>query len=811
MKQHDAKDTQLAGKRAAHLGILQAHMEASVSILDAELNYEFISDSTYEQLNLSPHELRVGDNLSKCHDLMTENGLLSKDAITQQNLSAARQLMQSKDGITDHARLVRLGNGDTHRFMRKALPSGQTLSIAQNVSELVQTQNALEKIMKLGQCGYWILDLKTRRYTLSSTLGNYFGADGVARVHSLGILSVVHPDDRAKYKAALAKVGPDNRLIDVTCRTTSYKGNIRWCQTIIEVVRDAAGKPIRMEAFVKDTTRQRRVSTELEQAKDEAIAASQAKSQFLANMSHEIRTPMNGILGMAELLAHSDIGEQQRDYVKVINNSASALLTIINDILDFSKIEAGAFEIDPMPFDLKSSIADVSALLQTRAQEKGLELIINYPSSLPHGFIGDAGRLRQVITNLIGNAVKFTKEGHITIDVNVTPMQDNLSICNVQVRDTGIGIPPEKMDRIFEKFTQADGSTTRVYGGTGLGLTISKHIVEIMGGRMHVSSTFGEGSTFGFRVPLPLDPNARDETFDSTNICGKRVLIIDDIAINRELFTAQMRAWDMEPDIAVDGVEALLKLRTSQANGTPYDLILLDYLMPGMNGQELAQLIHKMPDLVTVPTIMLSSCDQPVSSQELQTIGIDSYLVKPVRERRLFDTIVRSLSPTRRSQSAQPQDALSQNEVSPKMSDANPRPRQIKAEVLVAEDFELNQDVVRLMLADTPFSPVFAKDGEAAVKLFCAQPDRFPVVLMDVSMPVMDGFTATKLIRAFEAKHSRPAVPIIALTGHALKNDRQDCLNAGMDDYLTKPVKQIALIEMLEVHTGKAIALSKFA
>jgi PAS domain S-box-containing protein len=702
-------------------------------------------------------------------------------------------------GEQGHSRLVTLGDGSTHRFVRKALPCGKTVSIADNVSDLVEKDKLLDKALSLGEAGYWSLDIPTKTYTISKSLYAFFGADVGHKLEKHGIISVVHPEDRVKFKTALTNAPKTGNRFEVTCRAQTHKGGIRWSNVTGEIIRDAKGKAIRMEAFVKDVTRQRRQSADLEKAKDEAIAASQAKSEFLANMSHEIRTPMNGILGMAELLSNSAINERQREFVSVINSSASALLTIINDILDFSKIEAGAFEMDPVPFNLKSSINDVTSLLRAKAQEKDLELIINYPSDLPKNFIGDAGRLRQVITNLVGNAVKFTETGHITIDVDIQPSRD-MVVCTVDVKDTGIGISPEKMIRIFEKFTQADGSTTRVYGGTGLGLTISKHIVEMMGGRMRVESELGSGSSFGFRVPLPIDRDAKAEAFDSTLVTGRRVLIVDDIQVNRDLFTEQLGAWDMEAETADDGVEALTKIKAAQNEGRPYDLILLDFLMPGMNGQEFAKLVTQTASIDNPQIIMLSSCDQPVSTAALGRMGIDSYLIKPVRERRLFDTIVRVLS--------NPIDRFSPEIV----KKPEPKPAQpTKQEILVAEDFALNQDVVKLMLADTPFQPVFANNGEEAVNLYMQNPSRFPVILMDVSMPVMDGHEATRKIRAFETGNALKPVPVIALTGHALKNDREDCLKAGMDDYLTKPVKQGELVEKLETYTGKAINIRKTA
>lgn len=778
---------------AEYAKILAETLVSGVSILDEDMNYLFISDSVYSNVNITRDQLQPGDPLSKCHELMVANGLFTPSMLQAQNLSADDQIKRNKSGETSNSRLMTLGDGSTHRFVRKNLPCGKTVSIADNVSDLVEKEKLLDKALSLGDAGYWSLDIPTKTYTLSKSLYSFFGADVGHRLAKHGLISVIDPDDHAKFRAALTNAPKTDNRFEVTCRAQTQRGGVHWANISGEIIRDSKGKAIRMEAFVRNVTRQRKQSADLERAKDEAIAASQAKSEFLANMSHEIRTPMNGILGMAELLSNSEISERQHEFVSVINSSASALLTIINDILDFSKIEAGAFEMDPVPFDLKSSINDVTSLLRHNAQEKGLELIINYPSDLPKNFIGDAGRIRQVITNLLGNAVKFTETGHITIDVDIQPSRD-MVVCTLDVKDTGIGISPEKMSRIFEKFTQADGSTTRVYGGTGLGLTISKHIVEMMGGRMRVNSTLGEGSSFGFRVPLPIDKEAKSEAFDSSLVKDRRVLIVDDIQINRTVFTEQLRSWEMSTDTANDGVEALTKIKAAQDNGEPYDLILLDFLMPGMNGKEFARLVTETASVDSPQIIMLSSCDQPVNSSSLGRIGIDSYLVKPVRERRLFDTIVRVVSNPVERDAPDVVKAAAPTAMTSK-----------KSEILVAEDFALNQDVVKLMLAETPFLPIFANNGEEAIEIYINNPERFPLILMDVSMPDMDGHEATRAIRAYEGMNNLAAIPIIALTGHALKDDREACLTSGMNDYLTKPVKQGDLVEKLETYSGKAI------
>ncbi len=797
--QNSVNSTDPLVRNSEYLNILSHNLQSGISVIDADMNYLFISQAVYRNLGITEDDLQPGDPLSKCHDLMLENGLFTPEILEKQRLSSDEQIRRNEVGIEETARLITLGDGSTHRFFRKNLPCGRIISIADDVSELVEKEVLLDKALALGHAGYWSFDVATKSYTLSKSLHQFFGSETVKAIETHGIVSILHPDARASFKQVLSNAPKTGNKFESTDRIISKSNEEGWFTTSGEIIRDADGKAIRIQAFVKNVTRERLQAAELETAKDEAIAASRAKSEFLANMSHEIRTPMNGILGMAELLENSEINDRQREFVSVINNSASALLTIINDILDFSKIEAGAFEIDPMPFDLKSSLNDVTSLLRASAQSKDIELIINYPSDLPKGFIGDGGRLRQVITNLLGNAVKFTGKGHITIDVDVRPVRD-MAVCTIEVTDTGIGISPEKMTRIFDKFTQADGSTTRVYGGTGLGLTISKHIIEMMGGRMSVRSTLGEGSTFGFRVPLPLDANAKEEAYDLTLIGGKRVLIVDDIEINRNLFTEQLQSWGLQTDVALDGVDALAKIRGAQEQGRPYDLILLDFLMPGINGQEFAQLVSQTPTIETPQIIMLSSCDQPVSTPELADIGIDSYLIKPVRERRLFDTIVRVISNPviRQAKNVEPQTLRSEV----------PRASR-KQDILVAEDFELNQEVVKLMLADTAFRPIFAKNGQEAIDFFMQEPTRFPLIVMDVSMPLVDGFQATRTIRAFERENGLTPTPVIALTGHALKDDRQNCLEAGMDDYLTKPVKQGDLLQKLETYSGRAIMIRR--
>ena len=795
------------GHDKAFLQILCDTLDVGVSILDENLNYQFISNIVYKNLGIGLDELTVGDPLSRCHELMLTNGMMTAEIMEKNKLSAEEQLTRQKNNINNASTLVELGDGTTHRFTRKSLDNGYTVSMATDVTELVEKELLLNDALALGKAGYWIFDTLSKTYNISSTLKMTLPETFDDMIKQGGIFSMIHVDDRIEARNAFKNARRNKDRFKFTSRMLTRTGDYILGKTIGDIVRDKNGKPSKIRAFVINTEKEHKLSQELTKAKDEAIAASQAKSEFLANMSHEIRTPMNGILGMAELLANTEISERQQDFINVINNSASALLTIINDILDFSKIEAGAFELDPSAFDLKSSINDVTSILSPTAQDKHLELIINYPSSMPRGFIGDGGRLRQVLTNLIGNAIKFTEKGFITIDVNVAEPRNNISIVCISIKDTGIGISAEKISGIFKKFTQADGSTTRMYGGTGLGLSISKAIVEMMGGRITVESTLGQGSNFNFKIPLPVDTNASSRDFNTKSLSQKRALIIDDIETNRLVLTEQLQGWDLEVDSVKDGVEAIAQIKAKNEQGLPYDIILLDYLMPGINGQELAALITNNEALQGTPMIMLSSCDQPISNEALIKIGINSYLMKPVREHRLFNTILSTLAHaddiSRNNQTQIPQSNLAA---------ASERGAQKQhVEILVAEDFLLNQDVVRLMLDGSIYTPVFANNGKEAIDLYKENPMRFSAILMDVSMPVMDGYKATKLISAYEVSRHLSHIPVIALTGHALKNDREACLEAGMDDYLTKPVKQAELLEKLELWTGRAVELRAVA
>ena len=541
------------GTEKTFLGILDCALDVGISVLNSDLQYEYLNAGMFEQLRIDPEDLSVGQPLGDAHALMLKNGLLNEEIMAQTQLSPAEQ--KARTEAQNYTSVMKLADGRTMELKRHKLANGYTVSISHDISDVVEKDKLLEDALYLGQSGYWIFDIKSKNITLSKTFLEYFGKERVAEIKKKGVGVIAIPEDRHVIPQAVKKALTADDKFVVEFRTQSASGSIRRNRTHGEILRDENGKPSKIRAFSKDITKEYQQAKELERAKDEALAASLAKSEFLANMSHEIRTPMNGILGMAELLANTSLNEMQREPVEVINKSAIALLTIINDILDFSKIEAGAFELDPVQFDLKESVNDISKLMTQQAHQKGIELIVNYHSDLPRYFIGDAGRICQVITNLVGNAIKFTSEGHVLIDIDVRDSKADTKIVKVKVKDTGIGIEEHKLKDVFSKFNQADNSTTRVYGGTGLGLTISKSIIEMMGGRISVKSKFGQGSTFVFAIPLPIDKATPNVTYDTSAMRRKKALIVDDIDINRNILSRHLKAWDMHAVCVEDGVK----------------------------------------------------------------------------------------------------------------------------------------------------------------------------------------------------------------------------------------------------------------
>jgi PAS domain S-box-containing protein len=619
----------------------------------------------------------------------------------------------------------------------------------------------------------------------------------VEELHGLPFQSVVHPSQINEIFNTFNKIyttgQPESGLsADIVMKS----GEILNVEMSVSLIIDSAGKTVGFCGIGRDMTLRRRAELALKQAKEKADEANKAKSEFLASMSHEIRTPMNAIVGMAELLSETEMTDEQRQYVQIFRSAGENLLNLINDILDLSKVEAGHMSLEAMQFNLYDLVEKACDMIALRAHKKGLEMANWIMPDVPNYLLGDPVRLRQIIVNLLGNAVKFTDSGEIVLSVIKVGTPADVSgdgetdRCMLQfsVRDTGIGIPAEKIDEVFDLFSQADSSTTRQYGGTGLGLTISKRLVELMGGRIWLESDVGKGTTVYFTVPFTVRAPGEQQAPEmyTTDLKEMKILIIDDNATNRLILRDYLNRWGAHVTEASDGAMGIEALRNADQAGRPFSLILLDNRMPGMDGFEAAEIIRKDSRLAETTIMMLTSENRPGDMNRAKSMGISEYLSKPVKRTELEESIYRAIRKTKKRGATQPPDVC-----------AEPSDEK-KLRILIVDDSEDNRILAQAYLKKLPYLIDMAENGEKAVAKF--KTCTYDLVLMDMQMPVMDGYTATREIRRWEQERNVPdagQTPIIAVTAYALKDDTEKSLQAGCNAHLSKPIKKDALLEAI--------------
>jgi PAS domain S-box-containing protein len=648
-------------------------------------------------------------------------------------------------------------------------------------AELDRSEQRMRELVEAAQVVLW-------RSEMDGTRCNFVNREAVAL---LGFtveqwmeptfwLDHLDPESRDLFQAARNHAFVGGAAQHFEHRMQTADGREIWFGTSIRAVLSKQGST-ELVGVMTDITQRKR-------ARDATEQANRAKSEFLASMSHEIRTPMNGVIGMTELLLDTELDGEQREYVNTVKVSGEALLTVINDILDFSKIEAGKFDLDPIPFNLPETIEETLRSLAFRAHEKGLELACDIGPDVPAFVVGDPVRIRQILLNLVNNAIKFTSSGEVELRVSHEAYEGDANGLHFSIHDTGIGIPDDKQEAIFEAFSQADGSTTRRFGGTGLGLTISQRLAHAMKGRISVESKFGRGSTFHFWVALAPSADVDAPRITESSLRGVRALIVDDNATNRRIIDSMLRTWEMDTVVASSAPEALAALRNGVNTGVPFRLVITDIHMPDVDGFRLAERIRAVQDFANIAIVMLTSGETRGDIERSRSIGVSAHLTKPARRSELRAAIVQAIQvqPERRSGSAYT--AASQSRRSSNIS-AKPRT------ILLVEDVAVNQMLAQRILEKAGHKVVVADNGREGVAMLAEHP--FDVVLMDVQMPEMDGFEAARAIRILE-RRSSAHVPIIAMTAYAMTGDRERCLEAGLDGYISKPIRARELLDAVE-------------
>jgi len=767
-------------------------INAGIFIKDADLRYLYANQAVLDALGVSRHVL-IGQDDTAFFDEARFEEIRDVDSRVLAGEHTESELIDDSTSPSAYYKITKSPIYETGSSEKIA----GLLGIATDISALKAAEDELRRNKELVQN---VFDHADAQIVVKDSDGIYmFGNQnwvdsvefvGKGKVTPAGIVGK-SPYDLYDRELADQFMEGDRRVLETRERVSfEYHSPLdpehrTWLDTKFPLF-DRDGEPYAVATIAFDITQLKRIEDELRQARADADDANRAKSDFLANMSHEIRTPMNGIMGMTELALDTELTREQREYLQTIDSSAQSLLTLIDDILDFSKIEAEKLELDPIDFDLRDRLGETLATLSARAHTKGLELAFDVDGDVPAMLVGDIHRLRQIIVNLVGNALKFTDTGEIVVRVTIDEIDGDERIVHFTVSDTGIGIPADRLDSIFESFQQADSSTTRHYGGTGLGLTICSRLVELMGGRIWVESKQDMGSSFHFTVRLPRSNVEKRDHGEllANELGGLHVLVVDDNETNRRILEKMLKNWQMTT-VTADGAQyALQAMREAAERGRPFDLAISDVHMPGMDGFGFVEAVNAEP-AAPLPVVLLSSARRSDDAERCRTLGVKASLLKPAKQSQILDAIIDSVG----------LDTLTAKHEQPGADSADTGDNGRSLHILLAEDNEVNQQFATRALGKAGHSVQIASNGLEAVTAMAE--NKFDLVLMDVQMPEMDGFEATAAIRE-QRDGPGATIPIIALTAHAMKGDREKCLAAGMNGYVSKPIKRKALNAEIE-------------